>query len=92
MQTIINIFKNLFRILESLILTLVNLIETLHQYSCIWDYKSLKLKMKAQKEILDLVKELGGLDSISQDKEKIKKVLKEVEAWKKAGLDEWVEH
>ena len=48
--------------------------------------------MKAQKEILDLVKELGGLDSISQDKEKIKKVLKEVEAWKKAGLDEWVEH
>jgi hypothetical protein len=92
MQTIINIFKNIFRMIENLVLIFVNLIEALHQYSCIWDYKSLKLKMKAQKEILDLVKELGGLDSISQDKEKIKKVLKEVEAWKKAGLDEWVEH
>ena len=91
MQAIFNIFKNHFHILESLVLTLVNLIETLHQYSCIWDYKSLKLKMKAQKEILDLVEELGGLDNINQDKEKIKKVLKEVEAWKKAGLDEWVQ-
>lgn len=90
MQTIINIFKNIFRMIENLVLIFVNLIEALHQYSCIWDYKSLKLKMKAQKEILDLVEELGGLDSISQDKEKIKKVLKEVEAWKKAGLDEWV--
>ena len=78
--------------IENLVLIFVNLIETLHQYSYVWDYKSLKLKMKAQKEILDLVEELGGLDSINQDKEKIKKVLKEVEAWKKAGLDEWVKN
>lgn len=92
MQTIINIFKNIFRMIENLVLIFVNLIEALHQYSHVWDYKSLKLKMKAQKEILDLVEELGGLDNINQDKEKIKKVLKEVEAWKKAGLDEWVEH
>ena len=90
MQTIINIFKNIFRMIENLVLIFVNLIEALHQYSNVWDYKSLRLKMKAQKEILDLVEELGGLDSINQDKEKIKKVLKEVEAWKKAGLDEWV--
>ena len=92
MQTIINIFKNIFHMIENLVLIFVNLIEALHQYSYVWDYKSLKLKMKAQKEILDLVEELGGLDNINQDKEKIKKVLKEVEAWKKAGLDEWVEH
>ena len=91
MQAIINIFKNIFRMIENLILIFVNLIETLHQYSYVWDYKSLRLKMKAQKEILDLVEELGGLDNINQDKEKIKKVLKEVEAWKKAGLDEWVQ-
>ena len=92
MQTITNIFKNIFRMIENLVLIFVNLIETLHQYSYVWDYKSLKLKMKAQKEILDLVEELGGLDNINQDKEKIKKVLKEVEAWKKAGLDEWVKN
>ena len=78
--------------IENLVLIFVNLIETLHQYSYVWDYKSLKLKMKAQKEILDLVEELGGLDNINQDKEKIKKVLKEVEAWKKAGLDEWIKN
>lgn len=92
MQTIINIFKDIFRMVENLVLIFVNVIEALHQYSYVWDYKSLKLKMKAQKEILDLVEELGGLDNINQDKEKIKKVLKEVEAWKKAGLDEWVKN
>ena len=92
MQTIINIFKNIFRMVENLVLIFVNVIEALHQYSYVWDYKSLRLKMKAQKEILDLVEELGGLDNINQDKEKIKKVLKEVEAWKKAGLDEWVKN
>lgn len=92
MQTIINIFKNIFCMVENLVLIFVNVIEALHQYSYVWDYKSLRLKMKAQKEILDLVEELGGLDNINQDKEKIKKVLKEVEAWKKAGLDEWVKN
>ena len=78
--------------IENLVLIFVNLIEALHQYSYVWDYKSLKLKMKAQKEILDLVEELGGLDNINQDKEKIQKVLQEVEAWQKAGLDEWVKN